>query len=91
MDTFFRIAARDVEFELEGSEDFVRQEMAPFLPQLSFASEAKDESATSFDSKPTLKSLMKPNPNYKDKLKEGSKSGIQLTTKLARRPKIAVL
>jgi hypothetical protein len=41
VDTFFRIASPDVEFELEGPEEFVRRQMAQFLPHLSLAGEPK--------------------------------------------------
>ena len=34
MDTFFRFSASEVEFEIEGSEDFVRRELRRFLQRL---------------------------------------------------------
>jgi hypothetical protein len=42
VDTFFRIANPDVEFELEGSEEFVRRQMTEFLPHLSLAGEKQE-------------------------------------------------
>jgi len=45
VDTFFRITTSNVEFELEGSEEFVRRETARFLPRLSDATVAKGDPA----------------------------------------------
>ena len=45
MDTFFRINTFDVEFEIEGSEEFVRGETARFLPHLSVVATAPEPAA----------------------------------------------